>query len=208
MNLKYNYWYWLQALPYHICDEIIKYGLECNKVQMGVTGGFDANKVTPRDISLIKQKRDSNVAWLDDTWIYREILPFVKAANRKANWNFDLAQAEQCQFTIYGPQQHYGWHCDSWEEPYQENSKVKGFKGLVRKLSITVSLSDETDYEGGELEIDHKNCVEKRQIETITKIKPRGSIIVFPSFMWHRVKPVFKGLRYSLVLWVCGKPFR
>ena len=208
MNLKYNYWYWESALPDHLCDQIVKFGLEKNKVQTGVTGGFDPDKLSNKDLALIKSKRDSNIAWLDDNWIYREILPFVKQANKNANWNFEIEKPENCQFTIYGPSQHYGWHCDSWEVPYGEDSKMEGFEGLTRKLSVTVSLSNPEDYEGGDFEIDHKNCVEKRQIENISKIKPKGSVLVFPSFMWHRVKPVYKGIRYSLVIWVCGKPFR
>ena len=37
---------------------------------------------------------------------------------------------------------------------------------------------------------------------------PKGSIVVFPSFIWHRVKPITKGTRYSLVMWNCGYPFK
>ena len=48
----------------------------------------------------------------------------------------------------------------------------------------------------------------KRPTKACTEIRPRGSIIVFPSFCWHRVAPVTKGTRYSLVMWNLGRPFR
>jgi PKHD-type hydroxylase len=81
--------------------------------------------------------------------------------------------------------------------------------GKIRKLSVTVSLSDSNDYKGGELEFDFRNG-EHGKISNIVEckeIKSKGSLVVFPSFVWHRVKPVTKGTRYSLVIWHCGLPF-
>ena len=81
--------------------------------------------------------------------------------------------------------------------------------GRVRKLSVTVSLSDPKDYKGGDLEFDFRNHPLKSTNKlACTQIKPRGSIVVFPSFLWHRVKPVISGTRYSLVLWNIGFPFK
>ena len=48
----------------------------------------------------------------------------------------------------------------------------------------------------------------KKAIHECTEIRPRGSVIVFPSFVWHRVKPVTKGVRYSVVAWYGGPPFK
>jgi PKHD-type hydroxylase len=65
------------------------------------------------------------------------------------------------------------------------------------------------DYEGGELEFDFRNMdPDKPTIRKCAEIKPRGSIVVFPSHVWHRVKPVTKGTRYSLVIWNLGYPFK
>jgi PKHD-type hydroxylase len=70
-------------------------------------------------------------------------------------------------------------------------------------------LSAPEDYEGGELEFDFRNMdPDKPTIRKCAEIKPRGSIVVFPSHVWHRVKPVTKGTRYSLVIWNLGYPFR
>ena len=71
---------------------------------------------------------------------------------------------------------------------------------------MTCSLSDPKDYEGGEFEFkmqDDKNGDGYNKI--CDEIIPKGSIVVFPSFIYHRVKPVTKGNRYSLVVWNCGK---
>ena len=75
---------------------------------------------------------------------------------------------------------------------------------------MTVSLSDPKDYKGGELEFDFRNKDpdKKPSIQKCTEILPKGSLVVFPSFVWHRVCPVKKGSRYSLVIWNLGYPFK
>jgi PKHD-type hydroxylase len=213
MNLEYKYWYFQSAISPKICDEIIQYGLsKKTEEQQALTGniaGRDLNKfpLTDKEIGDLKKKRDSNVTWLDDKWIYNEIHPFVNKANRSAGWNFEWDWSENCQFTKYNKGQYYGWHCDSWEKPYKEEGPLKG---KIRKLSVTVSLSDPKDYKGGELEFDFRNKDpdKKPHIVKCKEILPRGSVVVFPSFLWHRVCPVTKGTRYSLVIWNLGYPFK
>ena len=111
------------------------------------------------------------------------------------------------KFTIYEKDQHYGWHIDSNETPYI-NHNDNGFNGKLRKLSTVISLSDPLDYEGGQFEFDFRNKDEGSNLFEVNEIKPIGSIITFPSFVWHQVKPVTKGTRYSLVLWHLGKPWK
>ena len=111
-------------------------------------------------------------------------------------------------FTKYKLNQFYDWHCDSWENVY-DNPSNPDTHGKIRKLSVTCSLSAPEDYEGGELEFDFRNMdPDKPTIRKCAEIAPRGSIVVFPSHVWHRVKPVTKGTRYSLVIWNLGYPFR
>jgi PKHD-type hydroxylase len=135
----------------------------------------------------------------------------------KAGWNFEWDWSESCQFTKYGVGQYYGWHCDSWEEPYQRKQNEDGTypidHGKIRKLSVTISLTEPDEYVGGNLEFDFRNQIDwerdkKSKIKECTEIRPRGSIIVFPSFVWHRVAPVTKGVRNSLVVWNLGYPFK
>jgi PKHD-type hydroxylase len=211
MNLQNYYYYFQSALTPRFCDELVKYG-KLQQEQIALTGGQTekVNKGKPlddKDILDLKKKRDSNIAWLNDRWIYKEIQPFIHQANRLANWNFDWDFSESCQFTKYGPGQHYGAHCDSWESPYA-NADNKDTFGKIRKLSVTCSLSDPSEYEGGELEFQFRNQDDPTPKKKCVEILPRGSICVFPSFVWHEVKPVTKGVRYSLVIWSLGYPFR
>ena len=200
MNLQHYYWYFKSAVPERICDDIVRYGKQLQD-QMAVTGGFgDPKKLNKSQIKNLKTKRDSNIVWMNDKWIYKEIHPFVHQANANAGWNFQWDFSESCQFTKYNKNQYYDWHCDSWEKPYENGDT----KGKIRKLSVTVSLSEGGKaYTGGELEFDFRNNDpdKKTNIRKCKEILPKGSLVVFPSFVWHRVFPVKKGSRYSLVVW-------
>jgi PKHD-type hydroxylase len=212
MNLQNYYYYFQSALTPRFCDELIKYG-KSQQEQLALTGG-QTNKIqegknlSDEDLKDLKKKRDSNIVWLSDRWIFKEIQPFIHQANRLAGWDFQWDFSEACQFTKYKLNQFYDWHCDSWESPYANKDNPDTF-GKIRKLSVTCSLSSPEDYEGGELEFDFRNTdPDKQSIRKCAEIKPRGSIVVFPSHVWHRVKPVTKGTRYSLVIWNLGYPFK
>ena len=77
----------------------------------------------------------------------------------------------------------------------------------VRKLSMTVNLTDPKNYAGGNLKFDFGHHHNKR-FHVCHEIRPRGSIIIFPSYTHHCVTPVTRGTRYSLVLWSLGKPWK
>jgi PKHD-type hydroxylase len=212
MNLQNYYYFFQSALTPRFCDELIKYG-KSQQEQLALTGG-QTNKIqegknlSDEDLKDLKKKRDSNIVWLNDRWIYKEIQPFIHQANRLANWNFDWNFSESCQFTKYKLNQFYDWHADAWEGAYANKDNPDTF-GKIRKLSVTCSLSAPEDYEGGELEFDFRNTdPDKQSVRKCAEIKPRGSIVVFPSFVWHRVKPVTKGTRYSLVIWNLGYPYK
>ena len=210
MNLANHYWYFQSALPRRICDEIIEYGLgQQERVALtGAQGNVDEKDLCEKDIKELHKKRKSNVAWMNDRWIYKEIQPYIHAANQNAGWNFDWNFSESCQFTKYKMNQFYDWHCDSNELPYDRPDEPDKH-GKIRKLSATVSLVDDSEYEGGDFEFDFRNNDDGSNIPRVCEeIKPKGSIVVFPSFVWHRVKPVTSGTRYSLVLWNLGWPFK
>jgi PKHD-type hydroxylase len=213
MNLSNYFWYFKSALTPRFCDEVIKYALK-KKDTMAITGGYgrDKNKpLTKDEVRNLKYKRNSDLVWLSDPWIYKEIHPFVHQANKNAGWNFDWDFSESCQFTKYKLNQYYDWHCDSWKKTYDQPNTPS--HGKIRKLSMTCQLTDGSEYKGGELEFDFRNYDphmrdESKHLRKATEILPKGSIIVFPSFLWHRVKPITRGTRYSLVAWHLGYPFK
>ncbi len=203
-------WCFKSALPLKFCDDVIKAGL-AKKEMMARTGGFDKEELTKEQIKSIKTIRDCNISWLDENWIYRQLHPFVKIANIKAGWNYQWNFSENAQFTKYKLNQYYDWHSDEWKKPYDNPNALQ--HGKIRKLSMTCQLTDGSEYEGGELEFDFRNYDpalrdESKHVVQAKDILPKGSIIIFPSNTWHRVKPVTAGTRYSLVMWHLGDPFR
>tara|TARA_R110002012_G_scaffold3178_4_gene14880 strand:- start:3977 stop:4609 length:633 start_codon:yes stop_codon:yes gene_type:complete len=210
MNIFNHYWCFKSALPPRLCDDIIKHGLSQSET-MARTGEYGDKELSKEEIKNIQRKRKSDLVWLDDTWIYKEIHPYVNTANKNAGWNFQWDWSEACQFTKYKLNQYYDWHCDSWNKPYDKPGSPQ--HGKIRKLSMTCQLTDGSEYRGGELEFDFRNYDphmrdESKHLVKAKEILPKGSIVVFPSHVWHRVKPVTSGTRYSLVVWSVGDPFK
>ena len=211
MNLTNYYWFFKSAVPSRICDEIVKYSKSIQD-QMALTGGFQIANNKPlssQQVKDLKKKRDSDIVWLNERWIYKEVQPYVHQANTSAGWNFQWDYSENMQFTQYKKGQYYDWHCDGWDRPYDKGDNHPT-TGKIRKLSVTLTLSDEKDYKGGELEFDFRNLDpdKKRNVKKCKEILPKGSLVVFPGFVWHRVCPVKKGTRHSLVMWNLGWPFK
>lgn len=170
--------------------------------------------------------RDSEISWLTDQWIYDLVWPYVNTANEESGWNYDVDSSESFQFTKYSLNQFYGWHSDGGGDIHAAYKRfypgVNGFGlecprgytpeahnvGKVRKISVTINLNRPGDYEGGNLKFDYGPHSAGDRYKECVEIRPQGSIIVFPSYMYHQVTPVTRGTRYSLVLWVTGKPFK
>jgi len=210
MNISNYYWYFPSALTPRFCDDVIAYA-NAQKESMARTGGYENQQLNKDQVKNMQRKRKSDLVWLNDTWIYKELHPYVHEANKNAGWNFEWDRSESCQFTKYKLNQYYDWHCDSWDKPYDKPDRLD--YGKIRKLSMTCQLTDGSEYEGGELEFDYRNYDphmrdETQHLKKAKEILPKGSIIVFPSFVWHRVKPVTSGTRYSLVAWHLGQPFK
>ena len=189
------YWYWDKEISYEICQKIISLG-EGNWNQ--ATTGKNPDEIGPVDE---KNVRKSDVVWVHDQWVYDLVFPYMVNANERAGWKYNIVAAESCQVTRYTKDGFYSWHKDgmgSHNEVIDEPGN-KFLHGNTRKLSMSIVLSD--DYEDGNFEI--RELLSKDKVPRLKE----GSIIVFPSFMEHRVTPVTKGTRYSLVAWFVGPPF-
>jgi PKHD-type hydroxylase len=201
-----TYYYFKNVFSDLFCDEVIKYGNSQNEI-LARTGGTEDKKLNKKEKKQLLKKRNSNVSWLDQEWIYREIRPFLIEANKQAGWNYHFDYLESIQFTKYKLNQHYGWHVDEYPKPFDDDCKNINWRGKTRKISAVIILSNPNDYKGGELMFKYFQG-EKTKIESVKDFLPKGSIIVFPSYVLHKVKPVTDGLRYSLVVWTLGHPFR
>jgi PKHD-type hydroxylase len=136
--------------------------------------------------------RKSTIAWIDlqedSRWLYEKVWDTFQAVNR---WfRYDLfGLVDEIQFAKYGVGDGFGWHLDAG-----------GGQTSTRKLSMSVQLSDEAEYSGGDLEFCACSQLESR--------RRRGTIIVFPAFLAHQVTPVTQGIRHSLVAWAHGPVFK
>lgn len=177
-------------LPNHVCQDIIDVALQKRDqeatVQLGPTDGI----------------RNSRIVWLTDTWIYDWISPAIRSLNSQLDWNFNLSEPEEIQFTIYRKGHFYGWHQDTFDFHQNKN------KSSQRKISAVIPLVDSNNYEGGDLQFYesaiHPNKKEEDKISSSEKFRKKGSMIVFPSYMYHQVTPVVSGERLSIVLWYQG----
>jgi len=209
MILSNYFFFFKKAVPERICENIKKYGL-AQQPEVGITRGEKGNvPKTKEGFKKLHKQRNSDVVWLNETWIYREVHPYVHIANKNAGWNFQWDFSEPAQFTIYKKGQHYSWHPDSSNIPY-DCPNNPNMHGKIRKITTVLILSDPEDYEGGALEFNFENPDPAEKPNTLMpkEVGAKGSIVVFPSHVAHRVQPVTKGVRYSMPTWHIGHPFR
>ena len=142
--------------------------------------------------------RRTNISWIDnnqDTKFIWDKLSLTIAEVNSRYFQFNLTGLyENIQLGCYKSESldEYGWHVDTTLSAY----------GVMRKLSIALLLSDIAEFEGGDLEL-------KPSSDTPVKLEQKkGRAWFFPSYMLHRVTPVTKGIRKSLVVWVGGPPFK
>ena len=168
-----------KALSKDFCECVLR-SIDWNEAQ---TAKVNAGK----DSIIKKESRISKLVWQD---LITPIGCVLKNYLLEANtiWNYDLSYLEKAQIAQYGAGGHYDWHIDS-KAP---------INNVQRKLSISILLND--DFEGGGLEL------ESNKGENV--LKSQGDIVVFPSFLHHRVIPVTDGVRYSAVTWGYGPAFR
>ena len=175
-----HYAFWNNAFSKEECQTIINIAKNKGLIKGKTRGESDV--------------RDSKVSWLYPTdnieWVFRRVTDITLNLNERF-FKFDLfGLNEGFQFTNYeAPSGKYGKHVD------------RGMNIPVRKLSISIQLTDPEEYEGGELylyEGDEGTLMDKSQ----------GTLILFPSYVLHEVMPVTKGTRNSLVTWVTGKQFK
>ena len=193
MNLNNYYCVFKKGLPIEFCDKVIAQAANQNKNKASV-------------LNKDNTKRISNITWLDESWIYETLKPYIDKANQDCGWNLQWDYTEKAQFTEYEKDQYYKWHIDQLDKPYSERFG-KNYQGKIRKLSVTISLSNPKDYEGGRLEFYTSTPYEKKII-SCDQILDKGSLVIFPSFIWHQITPVIKGTRKSLVLWNLGYPYK
>lgn len=161
-----------------VCDQIISEHI--GRLKAGtMLGGREDSDVRRSKVTLDVSQQAQQL-----------MLNYTQIANRNV-YGFDINGPMNVQFTQYEGKDlgHYDWHVDCF---------ANNHFAFDRKLSGILALSNPDDYEGGELHLGPDFV-----------IKPeKGTMIVFPSFLYHKVAPVTDGIRHTLVSWIEGPKFR
>jgi PKHD-type hydroxylase len=171
------------ALEPEECSRIVRFGSRLSEAKAVALG--DEGRAVAR--------RNGKIAWIEpgpeSYWLYEKIEALVHRANE--TYGFELIGfAEAFQFSVYERDHYFGWHTD-----------VGLDQSAARKLSLTIQLSAPDTYSGGQLEFVGSSAPPPAATEL-------GCAIAFPSYLAHRVSKVTSGLRYSMVVWAYGPPFR
>jgi PKHD-type hydroxylase len=182
--VNYTYWLWEGALSKEFCRAALA------EVDWATSEQASINQDNP---VIDPEKRRTDVIWQDPLQPLGCIArAYIDIANQAAGWGYALTSQENTQIGRYksADEGHYDWHMDA----------AAPQNGVQRKLSISILLSDPSEFEGGELQF--------KGMEDQKVLTKQGSIVVFPSFIEHKVTPITKGVRYSAVTWVSGPAFK
>lgn len=188
---------------YQVFDAVFS-AAQCRRiVALGETLAAEAAQLEQDVTQDEQQLRDATVAWIapgpESDWIFSKLAALTERVNRR--YGFELTGFdEDLQFTSYDrPGAFYTWHQDGLDATVAH-----------RKLSLVVQLSDPDDYDGAELEFFGVSAdLDGDELAAAhAECAAQGSVVVFPSFEYHRVLPLRSGLRRSLVSWVSGPRLR
>ena len=202
-SVIYPYCYWENAFTEKELDDICILMKQTEVSDGFINSNKNGNETDAVAGPVVNQEiRRSKVSFHspnDQTnWIFLRLNSVIEMMNN--NWyNFDINGYSEFQYTEYYDynQGHYGWHSD-----IMLGKKSSDVSTETRKLSLTLLLNDPSkDFQGGELQFGHELDYESAPMK-------KGTIILFPSWHLHRVTPVTKGLRKSIVVWVLGPKFR
>jgi PKHD-type hydroxylase len=204
-------WYWYNEALFWP-EQIMRIKQICERedeVEAMVVGNTEANH----------NIRKNKVSWHDNEELYSMIRPAMQTANELSGWKYNITCIEPVQYTVYyGDESHYHWHTDTItnDKTLNDDFPEGHMKGTIRKISCSIQLEDPKDYDGGEFELMVSRESKEDDLDlggdgyfkttslSLPHCKDKGSAIFFPSFSYHRVKPVTKGIRKSLVCWFRG----
>lgn len=187
LALKHNYSdyiYYLNFLLPHEVERIRNFWKEEKVIKATIS----------KDNLYDDELRKSSVMFIDNNeendWIYSRLADIAITTNNQVYWFDILGFHQELQLTRYSKGDFFEWHQDFGAGAIS-----------ARKLSMTIQLSDPNEYEGGDLQFMINQNI-------VSAPREKGTIIIFPSYAMHRVTPITKGTRQSIVGWVSGPPYR
>jgi PKHD-type hydroxylase len=195
--VTYSHVKWQNSFTTEELDKIIAY---CDSVgtERAKIIGTDEN-----DIPAIEKKRRSDIKFHprneNTAWIFDRLNRIIGQINNEF-YNFDLNGFVAFQYASYNSVEKgtFHWHMDM----HLDRKTLPPGMIEPRKLSLSLLLNEPTEFRGGEFQI---NLGDESQTETIEF--DRGTMVAFPSYIIHRVAPVYEGIKKALVVWVTGPKF-
>tara|TARA_B100000959_G_C14873289_1_gene579257 strand:+ start:7 stop:591 length:585 start_codon:yes stop_codon:yes gene_type:complete len=188
-----------RAVKPDVCEQIVK---DCKQNILEEASLYNFDKTSSTNDPKI---RKTFINWVEDKDNKVNALAwhFLREAN-KTQFNYDLTYFQPIQFGEYKDGGFFEWH--------QDDANVDK-SNEIRKLSLVLVLSDPDTFEGGELQFYNgdrpmRDMGEITAEQATNDIKSQGTVVVFDSRDWHRVTPVTKGVRHSIVCWTVGPNFK
>lgn len=187
LPLKHNFveyvYYQGLFLPHEI-DNILSFWDDDKTIKATVAGESEyRDELRKSSVMFIENSKDND-------WIYNKLAGLAVNCNNERYWFDLLGFHQELQLTRYSAGYFFEWHLDFGAGEIS-----------ARKLSMTIQLSDPNDYEGGDLQFMINQNI-------VNAPREKGTVIIFPSFIMHRVTPITKGTRQSIVGWVSGPPYK
>tara|TARA_Y100001973_G_C5161146_1_gene313583 strand:+ start:147 stop:761 length:615 start_codon:yes stop_codon:yes gene_type:complete len=179
------------------CDELLNMFDDSKKYKATVAGTYKGNgsDVVNENVRKVQEVRFSEDIILSDGFNLNKNLKMACEMANRIFFNFDISnELSNIRMLRYKDTGKYDWHLDIGNE---ETS--------VRKITAIVQLSDENDYEGGNFEF---SMTDETGKDTAVGSRKRGSLILFPSYLGHRVSPLTSGVRSSILTWMLGNAFK
>ena len=176
------------VLPKRFCDGVVSLARELDSKEAEV---FKEGNST-----VLSEIRDNRVAWFANAELSEILALDVDIANERAVWDFSLSSFEVPKICFYGKGQFYKCHVDTGVEKQSDPD--------FRKLAISITLNDEV--KGGDFQV--QNFVHPQapnRFKTVKEMRRQGSIVVFPSFIFHRITTVSEGERSAMTCWYRSK---
>lgn len=173
----------LGQVPTEVCDAAIR--------DLSLIEPYDATMGTEGEKKELSQRNTAVRFAPDGHWFGGIMYEHALKANRDNGWNYEIDYHEAIQYAEYGPEQHYDWHTDTFTlsgSPYD------------RKVTAVCLMNDPSEFEGGNFEM--------RLYQDYVAPLQKGTIIAFPSILYHRVTPVTSGIRISSTIWLNGPRFK
>jgi len=167
------------------CQKLMRYLETGEATDSELAGNYKDNLVN-------KEVRNNKEVIINNEELNNKLKMVFELSNQSI-WKYNIQELEKVRILKYENGGKYKWHTDCGAK---ETS--------TRKLTAIVQLSDETKYEGGNLEF---GITDKSGKNNYTAPRTQGSVIIFPSFLSHRVTPIISGKRYSLITWMNGDCF-